>query len=163
MSVSEEFSYVGGADVSKFRFGKKQKGFYSGNRTIEVGNGLFVLKIVYGTNSSQNKPCTFFFGKIDGEGVVGGNLDTGIVFVIIADAFQSFLQREIALFGVVYADGDNYLIHQGQSSSDQRFVPDSKGVEGTREESRFPILSFVFVPSRIVFFCSGCSIVCFFE
>lgn len=68
LAILQEFTDDGGTDGGQFGLRKEQDGFYAGQLAVDVGNGFFVFKVVYGTDAADNESGLALAGKINGNG-----------------------------------------------------------------------------------------------
>ena len=69
-SELQQFAYGGRTYAGQLRLRKEQDGFNTCQFAIYIGNGFFVLEVLYRTYSAYNQIGIHFLGEVDGQAVV---------------------------------------------------------------------------------------------
>lgn len=119
------------------RFGKEQQRFDTRNVSVQVGYGLFVFKIGYGTYSPQDCRNVSFLSFDNCQVVVGDDFDPGFVGKQFPQHIHSLVGGIKASFRIVDTDGDDDFVEDLQSPTSNRCMPEGERIECPRIKGYF--------------------------
>lgn len=107
MSVSDKIPDKGRADGGKPGTGSEENGFYFRSYyPVHISNGSFIFKVGSGTDTSQYGLRSDCSCKIDGQPVVGNNLNGAIILKDLPDVSDTLFGRKHGL--LICVDADTY-------------------------------------------------------
>ncbi len=131
--MAQDVAYDGAVNGGMLRCREEEDGIDARHLPIHLSNGTFELEIGGGSQTADDVGAAELAREIDGKPVVSLDGDARLVGEDRLDETDALARIEEAMLIGIYAYGNDDMVEDLETSVDDAFMTDSKGVERARE------------------------------